>query len=341
MVNSGTFTAGSDWIYGTQETSVAFGAPKVLYFDDVNGDGRTDIMMVARSNFMTVISAGDEIGYGLSFLTMLSILGATGPGGTISTADLSNAFSPPQRQAISYPTWIKEWDVNNQFFAGDFNSDGKADWVTTTIHDANRPGDTFSHKHFALRTFLSVGGTNGLFVDAGESDVLGLSTEPILQGGAGNPVSGPQLRWFLGDYNGDGLLDLGFQSGHLHCDARARAVGASHESYSYECTLGDIYPHDVFTTVLSRGDGQWFVGDEWDTGLCDGAWGYNAFTGRYSGFCEVLDLEYQSADMNGDGLVDIIRIWGVSGNIFIKHFFSDGSGSIWDQRPRASTSHPC
>jgi RHS repeat-associated protein len=335
VVNSGTFTSGNDWIYGTQETAIAFGAPKYLYFDDVNGDGRTDIMMVTRSDYKTVLNAEDETASSLSILTMLSNLASTGPNHSTSAADLNNAFSSPSVQAISSPSWITEFDINNQFFAGDFNGDGKTDWVMTTIHDANRAGDTASYKHYAFRTFLSTGGTGvaPLFQDVGESDVLGLSTDPVLQGGLGSPATGPQLQWFLGDYNGDGLLDIGFQSGHLNCDDRARAIGAAHESFNFPCTVGETYPHDVFTTLLSRGDGQWMVGQEWDTGMCDGLWGWNWGSGSYSGYCSVTNLQYHSADMNGDGLVDLTRTWGVPGNVFIKHFFSDGSGSTWDQRP--------
>ena len=142
----------------------------------------------------------------------------------------------------SFPGWTQwtdrdgGWGDEVKWVSGDFNGDGRTDiaggWNnegSLTLTTRLSQGDRFTHEHWLVNaghwwnaSTLIAGDFNKdglddiahLFNDLGE-----LSVDVALSTGSGfnDPVRwvtrdggwGPQVRWFPGDFNGDGRTDIG------------------------------------------------------------------------------------------------------------------------------------
>lgn len=184
-------------------------------------------------------------------------------------------FAAPQHQRVSTANFID--DESFQKVTGDFNGDGNLDVMAFGIGHGSSKNDMLFRKVSGLVAYVSLGNGDGTFKNA-QGGRLATSTE-IAASLANNRTL------FTGDFNGDGITDI------------ASAYFAEERP-----KFGD--PYKGSETIVAFGAG-------------DGTFSAPVFERRHhSEFPQYWEpnlrneQQVQTADINGDGLTDIVAIAG-------------------------------
>src|SRR5262249_18465306 len=178
---------------------------------DFNGDGKTDLAKIWNDGGL--MSADVHYSTGTAFVL--------------------------QRWATRQGGWASPNVAggNSQWFAGDFNGDGKADLANIW----NTGGSFYADVHLS---------TGSAFV---------LQRWATGQGGwASTNVAGGNSQWFVGDFNGDGKTDLAKiwnDGGDINADVHY-STGSSFVWPRWAIAQGGWGSTDA-----SAGNSQWFTGD--------------------------------------------------------------------------------
>jgi hypothetical protein len=302
--------------------SFADAAQFLTVVGDINGDGKSDLVIVIRNQIVTLLMNGDgtyhQVNQTLAFDIMpppyttpiYMIVGGDFDGdgkaefALIGGSNLSVFLSNGNGTYSGFNTTIGNYGYPPPVLvaSGDFNGDGKSD-----IALAYRGN---------LYTFISNFQNNGNGTWTGSWAGYGTTIGDI-----GNP---PQWLMVSGDFNGDGKSDLALIGG---------------TTISTLLSNGDGTYRGVNTTIPNVGaspSGVVTVGDFNGDGKTDIVINYFSFVatflskgdGTYNGVNTTLGNSLEnflmmSADMNGDGKTDLV----VAGGNTLYMFLSNGDGT--------------
>ena len=222
-----------------------------------------------------------------------------------------------------------------QLLAGDFNGDGKTDFISRLKY--NWSGD-----NFLFTTYLSQGDGTYSVVD-GDTSSNGADFDT-------------QHQYHVGDFNGDGISDLLRQ----HKDTSANSVlyfGTSDGSFDKASTnlgtaipsipgvnliLGD-YNGDGNTDLIRQEKGGWDddSSNTFSVWFSNGNGTFNVFTPSGSDYQDGLKFDpgakLIAGDFDGDGKTDFIRQekggWDDDGVSSFQVYFSNGDGTFTARQP--------
>lgn len=265
-------------------TNIALGQSQWLSAD-FNGDGRTDLAAIYNNNGT------------MNADVYLSTGGST---------RVSGGFVY-RRWAVGQGGWISTAPGNSQWFAADFNGDGKAD-LAKIWND----GSTLSSD-----VHISTG--SGFVMQRWATNQGGwISTDPKL----GNS------QWFAADFNGDGKTDLA-----KIWNVNATMNADVHLSTGRDFTMqrwATAIPGWVSTDV-SKNNSQYFSGDFNGDGKTDlsriwacsvggmcmdvyaaraGAFAAQRWATSQGGWINTGERQWFSGDFNGDGRTDLAKFFG-------------------------------
>src|SRR5712692_3580830 len=237
---------------------------------DFNGDGKMDILRQEHGSYATDI-----------FGTIQVYLG--NGDGTFTPGPMDANLNAPGLSLNADPGNYAGRIFNGDFtkvYLADFNGDGKTDILRQEF------GSWASDTTGTIQVFLSNG--DGTFTPApmdGSLNVLGLSANADPGNYAGRIFNNDMGFVQLGDFNGDGKMDI---------------LRQEHGSYAT----------DIFGTIqvyLGNGDGT-FTPGPMDANLNAPGLSLNADPGNYAG--RIFNGDFTKvylADFNGDGKTDILR----------------------------------
>ena len=349
-IASGLFFAYRSWIGGTWVSADPAAGNSQWFSGDFDGDGKVDLANVRNNNGSArmIVHRYTEIGF-----TNEDWTGASGQGGWVSTnsnlggsqwfaADFNgdgrmdlakiwrenNALNADvhlaselgfvhRRWATAQGGWVTTTLGTAQWFATDFNGDGKADlakiWssnglMTSDVHVST--GSSFAMQRWATG-----------------------------QGGwtSSNPALG-NSQWFTGDFNGDGKTDLAKiwnENGNMSSDVH---LSTGH-AFGME-RWATAMPAWISTNVAG-GSSQWLTGDfngdgkadlsrMWGCsigGMCmdvypagSGAFGMQRWATQQGVWVSTADRRWFTGDFNGDGRTDLAKFFvsnGLDGDVHL------------------------
>ena len=199
-------------------------------------------------------------------------------------------FAPPIYQQVSTAGFID--DKTYQHAVGDFNGDGNLDVIAFGIGHGDSKNDSIYSKVNGLVAYIALGDGNGNFSTANGGQ---LATPAQI---ANSYRANRSL--FTGDFNGDGITDIG--SSYF-------ANGAT--------KLFNAYKGSEMIVALGRADGTFEPPVINRRPHTEYPVAFETDSQRYR--------EIQTADINGDGLTDIIALQGSYGGILPSNAFTTGN----------------
>jgi len=290
---------------GTFGAPIASGGPNAtisfVYVADLNGDGKPDLVLVTSTGTFTALGNGDGTfqltGSSLSDapLTMviadfngdgnLDLAYATISGIQVQLGNGDGSFRPGP-----FTSFAQSYPGSHAIAAGDFNQDGKLDLVVL-VSAGNCIAGTYTLTAYP-------GNGDGSF--AVPTPVQGVSTCGL--------DSAPSA--VVGDFNGDGKLDIGFfmQTGTFGSFGFF-TISLGNGDGTFQVPLKVLSTNDTVSGPLSAGD---FNGD----GKLDLVAGNQLFYGNGDGTFAAVGTPSNSldavlaGDFNGDGKLDLISVSG-------------------------------
>ncbi len=281
-----------------------------LRIADLNGDGRTDIVLTDQTQFYLYLNNGDGT---FTNTTTLSFVG------TLS------ACAVDDMNGDGRPDLVVARRVNTTYSVGVLLNDGDGGFADEVDVDA-----TCFVDRLALGDFNGDGWQDvfagedspcgpGIFTNAGRGDGK-IGAEMLY-----SPTFGYMAGIAVGDFNGDGWMDFTFNDGHsggatyIYLNDGGGVFGApfvnnavSFPWYTAVGRLGDGEVDDMVVTGKNSGE-SFVIGKEFG-----GLRGRTTFSPG--------DLQAAVADLNGDGLQDFVLDDEI-GNVYL--FFNQGGGAFW------------
>jgi hypothetical protein len=241
------------------------------------------------------------------------------------------------------------WDDGIKWFAGDFTGTGRTDvgaaWndggkVTLTVRSAT--GSGFTQAHWAIKTggwIQNAEWLPGDFNGDGLADVAGIWNDggrvsiavflsdgkrflnqsyqwSLRDGGWGDTI-----KWFAGDFNGDGLTDIGaaWNNNDATTLTVRQSTGTGFNQAHWAVDAGNWSDSSAFVAGDFNGDGFADVARLWNdlgrntttvylsTGESFSSGGN--WSVRDGGWIEGGAVKWLAGDFNGDGLADIGAAW--------------------------------
>ncbi len=312
------------------ETEDYYKYQRQMFTSDFNGDGRDDIFFVYREPI-------NQSGYKLHRVLVYSpVVDPLVPSGIYFNSHVFNTNNPYE---LIYPTINGK--EGNFFVPGDFDGDGRADYITILATGISNNGNGgFDHT-----PFLSFPGDNDI---NNMVNVIDSSLPPPFDNHPGRLFAQAD-RINAVDYDGDGKSDLMVILGGTTRIYTFKKVGnqwtgtklyqSSYPNMDHDIHFGD-FNGDGKTDLLTRNEnnGVWTkaiskgVGNSFDLTY------YTSPTGINPLFNEVVDNSHQVSvgDFNGDGMSDILHSYSepnasINPDLFNDVYYSKGNDFYWDR----------
>ena len=241
-------STGSAFVNGTWSTSAVFGTSDYTWVGDFNGDGKTDIASRSSSTIRVMRSTGTSFvtetwttsasSWGTAALTWVGDFNGDGKTDIATASGGSIWVMRSTGSSFAIETWATSasiWGTTGNNGVADFNGDGKTDiwaWSESTIYVKRSTGTSFVQETWApdagppstysmrwVADFNGDGhadiakkypGTNdAIFVNHSTGNRLRIHACWAIADGSWGSVD---FTW-LGDFNGDGLMDVASASG--------------------------------------------------------------------------------------------------------------------------------
>jgi hypothetical protein len=314
--------------------------PNAVVTGDFNGDGRLDLAVANFSSNTVSILLGNAngtfqpaqnfaTGYGPKSLAMgdfngdgkLDIVTANAVYASMAVSVLlgngNGTFQAPIYAVLLDP--IGQGLIPMSAAVGDFNGDGKLDLVVASLV----PGDLQSYPGAIVDNVL-LGHGDGSFGAQNWSGVIG--EQQTFNAAVA-----------VGDFNGDGKLDLATAFHALFGSGVAVALGTGTGTFSAPSSYTVGYSPNSVAVGDVNGDGKLdlVTGNTNDVSVLlgngTGSFGAAQYYAASSGIASVA-----LADFNGDGKLDIV---GANGG-GVSMLFGTGTGSFWPPVNVAAASNP-
>ena len=276
-----------------------------------------------------------------------SLAGAWNNGGLLSVA----VYPSDTSKFLYWSQWSERdggWGDSVKWFAGDFNGDGKTDigaaWNNgghNTLTVRQSTGSKFQQVHWLAEAGGWIDSTAWLpgdFNGDGKADVAGVwnnggktSVAVFLSDGTKFPGWtqwsdrdggwGDSVKWFAGDFNGDGKTDIGaaWNNGGRTTLTVRQSTGSGFTPAHWSLDAGSWSKSSVFASGDFNGDGRSDVAELWNdlgqnsiaVSLSTGAQFSDpaAWSVRDGGWIQGNAVKWVVGDFNGDKRSDIAAVW--------------------------------
>ena len=296
--------------------------PQYMWIGDFNGDGRQDYMWIPdNGDGRMLIAYGTDNGF-----------------------TIPDYYHPALPKTITGGYSIKPF--SGQAWLGDFNGDGKTDYMWVPNDQANI---------VEKRMYIAYGTDNGLTLPNVNNPVL----PQMIYGGVdwdGNPIyvstkNNNGVKMMVGDFNGDGKTDYMWSPGYGQDHYPFYIVYGTDNGFVIPPVLTPVLPGELIEGVSTWSYSYW-IGDFNGDGKADYMWDSGEYNGRlyiaYGTSTGLTIPDYYNpalsggtpassnlrwiGDFNGDGKMDYMYVpniggggWG-DGRILIA--YSNGNGFV-------------
>ncbi len=294
---------------------------------DMDGDGRLDLVVTAQMNangYIQEFSPGSN-SYWKVYLNTGSGFSTTATNWSLPTGGLLDGGITNGYYMMGGTSYGSSNVGSENWSVADMDGDGRLDLVVTAQMNANGYIQEFSPgSNSYWKVYLNTGSgfsataTNWSLPSGGLLDG-GITNGYYMMGGTsyGSSNVGSE-NWSTADMDGDGRLDL-------VVTAQMNANG-----YIQEFSPGS---NSYWKVYLNTGSGFSTTATNWSLpsgGLLDGGitYGYQTMGGTSFGNSNVGSENWSTADMDGDGRLDLVVTAQMNANGYIQEF-SPGSNSYW------------